>query len=192
MKFIFDGGWDVNSESSMKNNLFFRYTPFLSEEMKNGKKLLIVTNAKPTSHYNDSIEPLLSLGTVVVDRDTKDNIDWGTYDCILVPGGYTTILFNELLRLGFDISKLKKDVLYIGSSAGSMIMSDYFYDYDRENKKVNFYRGLLPSNKELYVVHADNERYADEHLKIELKKLAAENNLQLVDINENETIERNK
>ena len=67
--------------------------------------------------------------TDVVLRDI-DKLDESTFkdcDVIFVNGGFSGYLAKEMARTGFDkiLPKLlKKGVVYVGSSAGSMVMSD--------------------------------------------------------------------
>lgn len=143
MKLILDGGWNKKDENSVSNNILARQTDFLLENLKFGKKILIITNAKPIDHYKDRISLLVNCGAEVIGRGTKEKIDWGKYDVIFTLGGDTKILFDELLRLDFKIKNLKKSICYIGSSAGTQIMGSFFYDYDRENGDISFYEGFM-------------------------------------------------
>lgn len=189
MKFIFDGGFNKLDIESVKNNVFSRYNGFLVDQLGDGKKVLVVTNAKPVDYYKISTDPLLVTGAHVVNRDTSEEVNWNQYDYILIPGGATT-LYDELIRLGFSIDNLKSDVVFIGSSIGTMIMANYFYHYDRENKKVSFHEGFIPTNKEIYVTHSDNIFYTDELLETTVQKFAEENSLKVVHIKENEVVKR--
>ncbi len=189
MKCIFDGGYNKTDPNSVSNSIFVRYGDFLLEELKKGKKLLIATNAKPVGHYSERIEPFFREGADMIDKNTNE-VDWGKYDTILVLGGNNQTCVNELTRLDFNVNKLKKDVLYIGCSVGTMIMSPYLCDYDQEKKEVNFLKGFLPSNNEIYLVHANNPWYVDDFHRNSIEKFAKENNLVVVPINENEVIER--
>lgn len=191
MKFIFDGGYNKKDENSIKNNVFTRYNSFLLDELKKYKKLLIITSAKPIGHYKDRIEIFVASGADVIERDFENELDWGKYDFILVLGGENEPLVNQLYKLHFSLDKLKSNMVYIGCSAGSMIMSSYYYDYSRNDKEnVIFQKGLVPENKEIYIVHSDNLWYTDEFLKEKIQKFAEENNLLVVEIKENEVVER--
>ncbi len=190
MKFIFDGGRNKKSENSVKNNIITRYGDFLLENLKNGKSLLVVTNAKPVDYYKDRITLFLDAGAEYIDRNMSINIDWNKYDIIFTLGGNPKILFDELDRLDFKIENLKKTVCYIGSSAGTQIMASFFYDYDREEKNIEFCRGFLPESNTIYLVHSDNPQYADEYLKTSVQKFAEENELRIISLKENEVIEK--
>ena len=188
MKFILDGGWYKHDENSLKNKILVRYRDFLLGKLEKKEKVLIVTNAKPAGYYQEKIQLFVDSGAIVISRDTLGKIDWSQFDCILVLGGNQVILFDELVRLGFGIDKLKKSIVYIGESAGTMILSGYFYDHDHTNDKLR--KGFLPENKEIYLVHANNPIYTDAGLVANVRKFAEENGLLVVPINENEVIER--
>jgi hypothetical protein len=190
-KYILDGGWYKKDENSVSKNILVRCMDFLLENLKLGKKLLIITNAKPVDYYKERILPLLNLGAEYIGRNTSMQIDWGKYDIILTLGGDQKILYDELERMGFKVMHLKNSALYIGESAGAMVLGSYFYyDYDEIDKEPSFAKGFRPEDNVIYLVHNDNPIYSPDFLKTSVQKFAKDNNLKIVFINENEVIEK--
>ena len=195
MKFIFDGGYNSTKEESVANNVFVRFDDLLSQELKNGKKVLLVASAKPTNYYKQKVLELVDLGIDIVERDHKGLVDWGIYDYIFVPGGDSVALAESLNSLNFSLERLKSDVVYIGSSAGTMVLAPYYYNERKRDKDgsiigISFKEGLFPSNNQIYVVHVDNVYFVNEFLLSEVCKFAKKHNLEVVKIKENEVIEK--
>lgn len=190
MRLILDGGWVKGNIESESNNVIVRFRDFILSSLKDGKKVLIITNAKPVGYYNEKIKNFTDKGADFIDRDTKDKVEWYQYDVILALGGTTLVFFSELKRLNFNVDFLKQDMFYIGSSAGAMVMSSYFYDYDKTQYTVSFLDGFISNNKEIYLVHNNNDYYVDSFLRERTKDFASQNGLIVVPINENEIVEK--
>ena len=191
MKFIFDGGWYKKDKNSVSKNILSRYTDFLLENLKQNKKLLVVTNAKPVDYYRATISTLINTGADFIDRNTKSDVGWSKYDIILTLGGDPKILFDELSRLHFSVRDLKNSVLYIGESAGTMVMGSYFYyNYDDINENISFSMGFMPDDNVIYLVHDNNPIYIPDFVKSSVKEFARNNNLKYIAIKENEVIEK--
>ena len=119
----------------------------LFKEISNGKKVLIIANAAPPDSGNyiareNVLENFLKVGASKVDLVdiNKDNeniiLD---YDVIYVLGGTITYLVNLVKETNFKslIYKFLEKGIYIGESAGSMILSDdveWVYDIKRGTK----------------------------------------------------------
>lgn len=138
---ITSGGFNtVNNYVSDENiNLF--------KEISNGKRVIIVANAAPygTGNYvaSENVkENFLKVGAKevdIVDLD-KDNVNIILdYDIIYVLGGNITNLIELNKDTNFKevLIKFLKKGLYIGESAGSMILGNnlkYIYDLKKGTK----------------------------------------------------------
>lgn len=101
-----------------------------------GKKVVFITTASKIEKVNFYVKAdrnaLLKLGFIVEELDVsiektvaiQEKIE--TCDCVFVEGGNTFFLLQELKRSGADkmiLEHIQKNKMYIGASAGSMIMS---------------------------------------------------------------------
>lgn len=103
-----------------------------------GEKVLFITTASKVEDVNFYVEEdrraLLELGFVIEDLDVsietpsdiQNKIE--RCDCIFIEGGNTFYLLQELKRTGTDqmiLEHIRKNKLYIGVSAGAMIVSEH-------------------------------------------------------------------
>ena len=157
--------------------------------LEEGKKVLIIGSAQPNNYYKAVSHFFKNKGAEIIDKSCKKNLNWGIYDCLVILGGDTVALKNHLISIGFSTSKLKKNLLVIGDSAGAMIMAEYFYDYNRKNKKITFKKGFLTTNKQIIAVHVDNLNYYDDFSFKKVNEFAKEKGLQVMALKENQQVE---
>lgn len=119
------------------SSYFKNVAPMLKKYTKcEGEKVVfLITASKPEKvsfYVKSDRKMLLKLGFVVEDLDVsvespsevQKKIE--TCDCLFVEGGNTFFLLQELKRSGADrmiLEHIQKNKLYIGASAGSMILS---------------------------------------------------------------------
>jgi len=121
---------------------------------------------------------LIEMGFSVVDLDiknkTKEQLVGLTkdIDIIFVSGGSTCYLLQHVQESGFDeVTKnmVAKDVIYIGSSAGSVLTCptiEYIKDLDdKSNVDLNSYKGIGLVNF-LILPHYDDVKYIIQYQKI--------------------------
>ena len=189
MKVIFSGGYNKYIISSFNNSILFRNKDIIFKLLEEGKKVLIIGSAQPNNYYKAVSHFFKNKGAEIIDKSCKKNLNWGIYDCLVILGGDTVALKNHLISIGFSTSKLKKNLLVIGDSAGAMIMAEYFYDYNRKNKKITFKKGFLTTNKQIIAVHVDNLNYYDDFSFKKVNEFAKEKGLQVVALKENQQVE---
>lgn len=170
--------------TSLASEVLDLVLPLLPNEPKNLKCAFIPTAADP---YGDipmpwmvaDREKLVSMGFSVIDYDIKNKSigvlrkDLKEYQIIFVAGGNTFYLLSEVQKSGFDIvikELLKQGIVYIGSSAGSMIMGPDLkhvvtLDHPEQVPLLTDYTclGLI---RERIVPHSGREKYAERHKKI--------------------------
>ena len=152
--FVTSGGFNtVNNYVSDENIELFK-------NIANGKKVLIIANAAPKESGNyiareNVKENFLNVGAIEVDIVdlNKDNINiMLNYDIIYGLGGNVTYLIELNRETSFKETLIKflEKGIYIGESAGSMILSKdlkYIYDIKKGTKpkydvKLDSYAGL--------------------------------------------------
>ena len=152
--FVTSGGFNtVNNYVSDENIELFK-------NIANGKKVLIIANAAPSESGNyiareNVKENFLNVGAIKVDIVdlNKDNINiMLNYDIIYGLGGNVTYLIELNRETSFKETLIKflEKGIYIGESAGSMILSKdlkYIYDIKKGTKpkydvKLDSYAGL--------------------------------------------------
>jgi dipeptidase E len=122
---------------------------------------------------------LSAMGFVTTDYDLKGkNVDelrrdLSAYQVIFVEGGNTFYLLNEVKKSGFDIvikELLDKGIIYIGASAGSMILGPDLnhllkVDHPEAVPELTDYTclGLI---KERLVPHFGRDKYAAVHAQL--------------------------
>lgn len=152
-----------------------------SKNTLKGQKVAFFNTASQVEEYSEyvdqSIELLKELGTVpfIIDMESTDLesiID--SADVIFVAGGNTFYLLQELRKYKTDqliLNHINKGKLYIGESAGSVIMSpdiDYIKYMDEPEKAPN-----LQETRGLHVIdtypvpHAETDYLGEAVLKIE-------------------------
>ena len=117
-------------------------------------------------------QKIIDLGFQVEDVDIKQFSEAElrrkllSKDIIFVTGGTTTYLLEKARQSGFDMiikDLVKKGVIYIGSSAGSVLAGpnievDRIYDHRHLGKELGSYEGL--GLVDIVVLpHADNRKY---------------------------------
>lgn len=167
--------------ASLASEVLDLVLPLLSSEPKNLKCAFIPTAADP---YGDipmpwmvgDREKLVSMGFSVSDYDLKGQDikslrqDLSQFQVIFVSGGNTFYLLSEVLKSGFDVvikELLNKNVVYIGSSAGSMLMGPDLnhlttVDHPEVVRELTDYT-CLNLIKERILPHLGNPKYADRH-----------------------------
>ncbi len=193
---ITSGGFNsVNNYVSKENIELFK-------EISNGKKVLIIANAAPegTGNYiarENVKENFLSVGAEVVDiKDIDDNninsiLD---YDVIYCLGGNITHLIELNRKTNFKeiiVNFLKKGI-YIGESAGSMILSNnlkWIYDIKKGTKPkydviLDSYDGLGLTNLYIY----PHYQKVDESVEQKIKEYEEKNNIKITRLNDGEII----
>lgn len=158
--------------------------PLLPNHPRNLKAVFIATAADP---YQGTEMPwliadrdkLTSFGFSVTDYDLKnkheDDLrrDLSGYDLIFVSGGNTYYLLNEVKKTGFNLvvrELLRKGVIYVGSSAGSVIMGPDLnhlvtVDHPEVVKELKSYESLNLIKLRL-LPHYGRDKYLARHAKI--------------------------
>jgi len=161
----------------MENNIIITSSGFIDSakrskeidelfaEVCNGKKVLVIDNAayKPeiSSNYAQRVcvqKNFKNAGAIISDILTIDKTNTTKildYDCLYVLGGNVTELINLVNNTDFkeQLIKFLKRGVYIGESAGSIILSDdvkYIYDLKKEMEK--YMNIVLPTYKGLGLV----------------------------------------
>lgn len=159
--------------------------PLLPDKPNNLNAAFIPTAADP---YQESNMPwmtadhdkLVSMGFMVTDYDLKNKNsatlrnDLSQYDVIFVAGGNTYYLLNEVKKSGFDIvikELLNKGVVYIGASAGSMILGPDInhlktVDHPEIVPELTIYSCLNIINQRI-LPHFGKEKYAGRHAQLQ-------------------------
>ncbi|GAU79651.1 Type 1 glutamine amidotransferase-like domain-containing protein [Fusibacter sp. 3D3] len=116
---------------------FKRVAPLLTKYMQcEGQKVVFITTASKVEKVKFYVKAdknaLLKLGFIVEELDVsieetaEIQAKINACDCIFVEGGNTFFLLQELKRSGADqmiLEHIQKNKMYIGASAGSMIIS---------------------------------------------------------------------
>lgn len=175
--------------------------PLLPDKPSSLKLAFIPTAADP---YGDIPMPwmqaerdkLVRMGFLVTDYDLKDkDIDTlrnhlANFQIIFVAGGNTFYLLSEVRKSGFDIlvkEFLDRGGIYIGSSAGSIIMGPdlahvLLVDHPEAVPALVDYGGLGFVNQRI-LPHYGNEKYKDRH-----EKILAEWGTKLVPLRDNQAV----
>ena len=159
--------------------------PLLPAKPKKLKLAYIPTAADPydldkRSWAEDNYTKLTSMGFEIITYDLKDKNpvllrqDLASFQVIFVEGGNVFYLLNEIKKSGFDLvikELLTKDIVYIGSSAGSMIMGP-----DLKHLITVDDPGIVPELtdftslnylKERIIPHAGRAKYAEKHANLQ-------------------------
>ncbi|MGI8419802.1 MAG: Type 1 glutamine amidotransferase-like domain-containing protein [Candidatus Levyibacteriota bacterium] len=188
--------------TSVAANVLDKIVPLLDSSPKKLKVAFIPTASdiyKSTPWLDADKNKLKELGFKVKDIDLKNKTkelllqEFSDMDIIFVAGGNTSYLLEQAQKSGFmDIAGelVDKGVIYIGSSAGSLLASptiemDKIYDDGEFGKVLYSYKGLGFMD---FVVlpHADNPNYTP-YLKKVFEKYG--NKYDLRTLNDNQFIE---
>ncbi len=188
MKIVYGGRCNKNSQESIRNSFIYTYQNVIKEAVGKGKKIAMVTLAQPDGYYNFLTKPLYQGIADVIDSK-KQNIKWSEYDGIFIPGGYTVLLLQRLIKTNFQLNQLKKDAAILGDSAGAYILSSYFYLSPHGPKRgieMEFKKGLNPTVKLITIAHKNNPRHCNDILIRKVNEFAKEKNLKTLALQENE------
>ena len=155
--------------------------PLLPDNPKNIRVAFIPTAADPyvgqdMPWLDADRAKLAAMQFVVTDYDLKNkNVDLlrqelNQFQVIFVEGGNTFYLLNEIKKSGFDVviqELLAKGVIYIGASAGSMILGPDLnhlvkIDHPEQVPKLIDYT-CLSIIKERIIPHLGRDKYASVH-----------------------------
>lgn len=172
----------------------------LFKEISKGKKVLLIGNAAKTTNINsrkdvkENFEKIGAKQVEILDIEQSNLEKILEYDIIYVIGGDPgeLIELNNTTKFKDYIVKFLQKGIYIGESAGSIIMGEdckWVYDIKKGTKpkydKVfKTYKGLGLTNLRIYP-HYDE---ADEYLKEKIEKYEKENNIQITKLNNGEFI----
>lgn len=196
---VTSGGFNiVNNYVSEENIKLFK-------EISNGKKVLIIANAAPEGSGNyiareDVKNNFLNAGAVqadVVDLD-NDNLNiMLDYDIIYGLGGNLTHLIDLVNKTNFKEVFLKflEKGIYIGESAGSMILADdvkYAYDIKKGTKPkydvvLDTYSGLGLIDIYIY----PHYQKANEDMQVRVSKYELDTGIKITRINDGDIITYN-
>lgn len=186
MKLLYRGGYNKYNEESIKNSYFYEYADVVIDLIKSNNKVGFVTLAKPDGHYDERIIELYGDAVDIIDTNTDIN-DWSVYDLLFLCGGNTTKLKTGLEDKDFTtLDVLKKDVVVLGDSAGSMLLSPWYYETE-DTVNLEFHKGLYPDPNTIVIVHDNNPRYCTPDMVKKISKFAQDNGLKVLSLSENET-----
>jgi len=126
MKIVYSGGWNHKSKENVCQSVLIRYYEVFKKAFYNEKRIALVTLGKEDGFFDDVILPDYSNIADIIDRNNK-NIFWDSYDMIIILGGITKELYDYFVILQFSLKKLKNNCIVIGDSAGSHVLSSYFF-----------------------------------------------------------------
>ena len=123
------------------------------------------------SWVNKEFETILNLGITkenILEYRMNYELDINDFDLIYMLGGNTYYLLSEIRKSGFDKKieeALNRGVVYVGSSAGSIIMGNTIETSRDENKYIEDLTGLKYLNG-IIIPHANKRKeYIDEQIK---------------------------
>ena len=123
------------------------------------------------SWVNKEFETILNLGITkenILEYRMNYELDINDFDLIYMLGGNTYYLLSEIRKSGFDKKieeALNRGVVYVGSSAGSIIMGNTIATSRDENKYIEDLTGLKYLNG-IIIPHANKRKeYIDEQIK---------------------------
>lgn len=184
---IFRGGYNKYDKESVKNSTLFEYAPLIKKLNDKGKKTCIVTLSKPDGHHYDKLIKEANINNVeIIDSKTR-NINWSKYDLLLVLGGDPELLRDRLRKRDFNIKKLKDDAIYVGDSAGAMVLGAYFVNNWPDDKLVML-KGIVHDSKFIVLAHCNNPRYTTKKLIDKVEKFAKKKGLKVLKLDENASV----
>ncbi len=144
----------------INNKLKQEFFKLLNKNIEDAKMLYITTAIDGEDDYNASwieneYRNILNLG--IKEENIKEykmdyDIDLYKYDMIYMMGGNTFYLLKKIKDTRFDIKlkkAIKKGIIYIGSSAGSIILGNTIElakAYDKNNVNITDFTGLKVVN----------------------------------------------
>lgn len=185
MKLFYRGGLNKYDPQGYQKSYFYEYAATIKQMLVEGKRVCFVTLAKPDGYYDAHILPQFGQQVDIIGNRTPA-ITWSRYDLIFLCGGDTLVLKEGLVRKQFDLSTLQEHVVILGDSAGAMLLSPYFYD-THDGRNSTFLEGIFPQTKTMVISHANNPRYCTPELVEQVEEFAAEKQLRLLTLAENET-----
>ena len=185
MKLIYRGGYNKHNENSIKKSLFYEYNNWINKQTNSGKQICFVTYAKPAHYYDKYIISQFD-SLIEVIEEGNNNIDWAKYDIIILLGGSQTKLMSGLQKSGFNMERLKKDVIIIGDSAGAFVLSAYMIIRNQVDQTTLFVPALYPQSNVITLAHTNNTVYFSSELLKETRKFAREKKLKVLLLKENE------
>lgn len=186
MTIIYRGGYDKTNPVSLKNSVWFAYSKYIKNLVKEGKKVAIVTLAKEDDHkYDDRIKEQ-DLENVDIINSAFKNIHWSVYDAIFLLGGDPLLLYNRLVERNFSLSILKNHIFLLGDSAGAMVLGKVFVVSDRIDELV-FKNGFLKDKNFFILPHSNNSKYGGNFFfRLIVTTLARLKGLKVIALRENE------
>lgn len=188
MKIIYSGGWNKKSRTSVESSFVYTYRDTILKAVSDGKRICFVTMAKPDGYFNSMIEPLYGNKVDIINFASKIT-EWGKYDGIFIPGGETVQLKKGLVDKEFNMGLLKSDCVILGDSAGSYILSSYFFKSPKGERRgidMEFLEGLNPDSSLITIAHRNNPVSCNDTLISNVKAFAAKKKLQVLILQENE------
>lgn len=187
MKIIYSGGWNNESQQSIKNSFIFTYADVIQKMSTAGRKIAFVTLAKPDGYYDALLMSVYN--DIEIINTQSPHPEWSTYDGLFIPGGDTEILKTRLLDLKFSLTVLKDTALLLGDSAGGKVLTSYFFKSPRGEKRgeeINFIEGLNPEAEFIVVPHTNNPDYCNEILISNVEAFAKKIGIRVLKLAENE------
>jgi len=189
MHLIYSGGYDKLSKKSVKNSFIYTFLPYLIKFKEAGKNIAFVTLAKPDGNFDDKIFPYYSNIVDIIDYTKIHSVKWITYDAIFIFGGDPVKLLDGLKESRFGLNQLKKEAIILGDSAGSYLLSTYFYNSppgELRGEKIEFLEGFNPHAKIITVAHRNNSVFCNDKLLKKVNTFAKNKKLSVLILNENE------
>ncbi len=189
MKIIYSGGYNNKEESSIRSSFIHTYRPAICRAAAGGRRIGFVTLAKPDGYFDQLIHPLYGNEIEIIDSKNAASAKWGMYDGLFLFGGDSIPLVEGLRRGGFALDTLKPDAVVLGDSAGSYVLSSYFYKSPRgalRGIEVSFHEGLNPGVRMITVAHKNNPVFCNELLVAKVNAFAAQKVLRVLVLAENE------
>lgn len=170
----------------------------LFKELSTGKKVIIIANAAPETSGNyiareNVKENFLKVGAIqadIVDIDASNTGIILDYDIIYVLGGDLKYLIELNTKTDFKekLMEFLKKGIYIGESAGSMILADdvkYAYDIKKGTKPkydvvLDTYAGLGLIDIYIY----PHYQKASEDMQVRTSKYESDNNVKITRLND--------
>lgn len=154
---------------------------------QNGKKVTLVTLAKPDGFYDKLIRSLY--GDIEIINTASPHPDWSSYDGIFIPGGDTIVLKNRLQEFNFSLGVLKDTVMLLGDSAGAKVLAPYFFSSPKGERRgidIEFIEGLYPRAGCIVIPHANNPLSCNDVLVSKVETFAQSKGISVLKLNENE------
>lgn len=187
MKIIYSGGWNDEHHESIHHCFLYSYQNNILKMQQNGKKVTLVTLAKPDGFYDDLIRSLY--GNIEIINTASPHPDWSSYDGIFIPGGDTMALKERLIERNFSVAALKDSAIILGDSAGAKILAPYFFlspKGERRGIDIEFIEGLYPRAKCIVIPHANNPLHYNDILITKIEAFAQSKGISVFKLNENE------